>query len=70
LVELYQKSLNAVNGSKRSYEAHFNYVSKGATTSGTKVEDPEIPRMTDKENMDLENTIVEYNPNDVFGDLN
>jgi hypothetical protein len=70
LVVLYQKTLKEANGSKRSYEAHFNDVSKEATTSGTKVEDPKIPRMMDQENMDLENTIIEYNSNDVFGDLN
>jgi hypothetical protein len=70
LVELYQKSLKEANGTKRSYEAHFNDVSKEATTSGTKEEDPKIPRTTDKEDIDMENTIVEYNSNDVFGDLN
>jgi hypothetical protein len=59
-----------INGAKRSYEAHFDDVSKEATTSGTKVEDTKIPRMTGKEDMDLENTIVEYIVNDVFGDLN
>jgi hypothetical protein len=42
LVELYQKSLKEANGAKRSYEAHFNDVFKEVTTSGTKVEDPEI----------------------------
>jgi hypothetical protein len=70
LVELYQKSLKEANEAKRSYEAHFNDVSKEATTSRTKVEDLEISRMMDKEDMDLENTIIEYNSNDVFGDLN
>jgi hypothetical protein len=70
LVELYPKSLKEVNGAKRSYEAHFNDVSKEAITSETKVEDPKIHRMMDKEDMDLENTIIEYNSNDVFGDLN
>jgi hypothetical protein len=70
LVELYQKSLKKANGAKRSYKAHFNDVSKEATISGTKVEGPKILRMTDKEGMDLENTIIEYNSNDVFGDLN
>jgi hypothetical protein len=69
LVELYQKSLKEANRAKRLYEAHFNDVSKEATTSGTKVEDPKIPMMMDKEDMDLENTIIEYNSNDVFGDL-
>jgi hypothetical protein len=67
---LYQKSLKEANEAKRSYEAHFNDVSKEATTSRTKVEDLEISRMMDKEDMDLENTIIEYNSNDVFGDLN
>jgi hypothetical protein len=70
LVELYQKSLKEANGAKRSYEAHFNDVSKEATMLGTKEGDPKIPRMTDKEDIDMENTIVEYNWNDVFGDLN
>jgi hypothetical protein len=70
LVELYQKSLKEANGAKRSYEAHINDVSKEATTLETKVVDPKIPRMMDKVNMDLENAIVKYNLNDVFGDLN
>jgi hypothetical protein len=70
LVELYQKSLKEANRAKRSCKAHFNDVSKETTISGTKVEGPEILRMTDKEGMDLENTIIEYNSNDVFGDLN
>jgi hypothetical protein len=56
-VELYQKSLKEANRAKKSYEAHFNDVSKEATTSGTKAEDPKIPRMTDKAHMDLSNTI-------------
>jgi hypothetical protein len=47
LVELYEKSLKEANGAKRSYEARFNDISKEATTSGTKVEDTEIPRMID-----------------------
>jgi hypothetical protein len=70
LVELYQKSLKGANGAKRSYGAQFNGVSKEVTTSGTKEEDLKIPRTTDKEDIDMENIIVEYNLNDVFGDLN
>jgi hypothetical protein len=70
LVELYQKSLKEVNGAKKSYEAHFNDVPKNVTTSGIKEEDPKISRTTYKEDIDIENTIVEYNSNDVFGDLN
>jgi hypothetical protein len=70
MVELYQKSLKETNGAKISYEAHFNDVSKEATTLGTKTEDPKIPRMADNMDIDLENTIIEYNSNDVFGNLN
>jgi hypothetical protein len=67
---LYQKSLKEANGAKRSYEAHFNDVFIEASTSETKAEDPEIPRMTDNVYIDLENTIIKYNPNDVFEELN
>jgi hypothetical protein len=66
LVELYQKSLKEANKGKRSYQAHFNDVSKEASTLGTKAENPKIPMMTDKMDMYMENTIVEYNSNDVF----
>jgi hypothetical protein len=30
---------------------------------------PKMPKLTDNDDMDMENMIVEYNPNDVFGDL-
>jgi hypothetical protein len=50
-------------------EAYFNDASKEATTLGTKTEDPKIPRMTDRVDMDLENIIIKYNSNDVFGNL-
>jgi hypothetical protein len=52
------------------YETHFNDVSKETTASGTKEEDPKIPRTIDKEDIDMKNTIVKYNSNDVFRDLN
>jgi hypothetical protein len=70
LIELNQKNLKEANGAKRLYKAQFNDVSKEATTSGTKEEDPKIPTMMDKEGIDLETTIVECNSNDVFMDLN
>jgi hypothetical protein len=70
LVELYQKSLKEANGAKILYETHFNDVSKETTASGTKEEDPKIPRTINKEDIDMENTIVKYNSNDVFRDLN
>jgi hypothetical protein len=69
LVELYQRSLKESNNAKRSYENHFNDETKEATTSGIIHSNPEMPKLTDIENMDMENTIVEYNSNDVFGDL-
>jgi hypothetical protein len=69
LVELYQKSLKESNNNKRLYETHFNDVTKEATTSGTIPSHPKMTKLTDNDDMDIENTIVEYNSNDVFGDL-
>jgi hypothetical protein len=69
LVELYQKSLKESNNNKRSYEPHFNDMTKEASSSGTIPSNPKIPKETDHDDMDMENTIVEYHSNDVFGDL-
>jgi hypothetical protein len=69
LVELYQKSLKDSNNNKRWYETHFNDMTKEATTSGTMPSNPEMPKLMDNDDMDMENTIMEYNPNDVLGDL-
>jgi hypothetical protein len=69
LVELYQKSLKESNNNKRSYETHFNDVTKEDTTLRTIPSNPEMAKLTDNDDMDMENTIVEYNSNDVFGDL-
>jgi hypothetical protein len=51
------------------YEAHFNEMTKEASTSGTIPSNPEMPMMTDTDDMDMEKTIVEYHSNDVFRDL-
>jgi hypothetical protein len=69
LVELYQRSLKVSNNNKISYEAHFNDVTKGATTSGTIPSNSKMPKLMDNNDMDMENTIMEYNSNDMFGDL-
>jgi hypothetical protein len=69
LVELYQRFLKESNNNKRSYEAHFNDETKEATTSGTTPSNPEMPKLMDNDDMDMENMIVEYNSHDVFGDL-
>jgi hypothetical protein len=69
LVELYQKSLNESNNNKRSYEAHFNDMIKEASTLGTIFLNPKMPKETDTDDMDMENTIVEYHSNDVYRDL-
>jgi hypothetical protein len=69
LVELYQKSLKEFNNNKRSYEAHFNDMTKKASTSGTIPSNREMCKETDTDDMDIENTIMEYHSNDVFGDL-
>jgi hypothetical protein len=69
LVELYQKSLKESNNNKRSYEADFNDMTKEAPTSGTIPLNHEMPKMTDTDDMDMENMIMEYHSNDLFGDL-
>jgi predicted nucleotidyltransferase len=69
LVELYQRSLKESNNNKRSYEAQFNDVTKEATTSRIIPSNPKMPKLTDNDDMDMENTILEYKYNDVFGDL-
>jgi hypothetical protein len=58
LVELYQKFLKESNKNKRSYEAHFNYMTKEASTSGTIPSNPKMLKEMDTEDMDMENTIV------------
>jgi hypothetical protein len=69
LVKLYQRSLKASNKNKRSYETHFNNETKENTTSGAIPSNPEVPKLTNNDGMDMESTIVKYNSNDVFGDL-
>jgi hypothetical protein len=69
LVKLYQKSLKESNNNKRLYETHFNDMIKEAKTSVIIHSNPEMPKLADNDDMDMENTIVEYNSNDVFGDL-
>jgi hypothetical protein len=69
LVKLYQRSLKESNNTKRSYEVHFNDATKEAITSITIPSNPEMPKLMYNNDMDMENTIVEYNSNDVVGDL-
>jgi hypothetical protein len=69
LVELHQRSLKEFNNTKRSYETHFNDETKEATTSATIPSNTEMSKMMDNDDMDMENTIMEYNSNNVFGDL-
>jgi hypothetical protein len=64
-----KKFLKESNNNKRSYETHFNNMTKEASTSGTLPSNPEMPKLMDNDNMDIENTIVEYHSNDVYGDL-
>jgi hypothetical protein len=42
---------------------------KEATTLRTIPSNPKMLKMTDNDGMDMENTIAEYNSNDVFGDI-
>jgi hypothetical protein len=69
LVDLYQKSLNNIGKAKGSYEAHFNDKSNEATTSGEILEKVEMPNLTVADYIDMENMIIKYYLNDVFGTL-
>jgi hypothetical protein len=60
LVELYQKSLKESNNNKRSYEARFTDMTKEAITLGTIPSNPKMPKLTDTDDIYMENTIVEY----------
>jgi hypothetical protein len=42
---------------------------KEASTLGTILLNPKMPKETDTDDMDMENTIVEYHSNDVYRDL-
>jgi hypothetical protein len=44
-------------------------MTKGASTLRTIHSNPEIPKETDTNDMDMENTIVKYHSNDVYRDL-
>jgi hypothetical protein len=57
------------NNNNRSYEAHFNDMTKEASTSGAIPSNPEMPMATDTDDIDMENTVVEYHSIDVYGDL-
>jgi hypothetical protein len=70
LAELCQKSFKEANKVKGSYEAHFNVEFKEATTWITTPLETEMPSLTTDNYMDIENTIIEYSLNDLFGDLN
>jgi hypothetical protein len=66
LVELYQKSLKESNNNKKLYEAHFNDITKEASTSVTIHSNPKMPKLTNTDDKDMENTIAEYHSNDVY----
>jgi hypothetical protein len=40
-----------------------------ATTSRTIPSNPKMPKLSDTDDMDMENMIMEYNSNDVYGCL-
>jgi hypothetical protein len=64
---LYQKSLKDAKG-KGAYETHFNEEEKEANTSGSTPIEVQKPTLMENY-MDMETTIIEYNSNDVFEDL-
>jgi hypothetical protein len=77
LVALYQKSLGKdkkVQGSGSGYEAHFSIPTNSNFEARCSTKDPQNsstdePTLTVDDYMDSNNTMVEYNLNDMFGDL-
>jgi hypothetical protein len=74
---LYQKSLGKdkkVQGLRAGYESHFTIPTNSTFEAGCSSKDPQN-LSTDESTlnvddyMDSDNTIVEYNSNDMFGDL-
>jgi hypothetical protein len=68
LVDLYQKSLKEDGKAKGSFEAHFNATFNDITSLGKIPDEDAYPSLTVKDYIDGEDMIIEYNPNDVFGD--
>jgi hypothetical protein len=74
---LYQKSLGndkKVKGLGSGYEAHFSIPTNSTFEAGCSSKDPQNPStgelaLTVDNYMDSDNTMVEYNSNDMFGDL-
>jgi hypothetical protein len=64
-----KKSLKDPEKAKGSYETPFNNKSNEATTSGKIHEKIEMPNLMVADYIDMKNTIVEYNSDDVFGTL-
>jgi hypothetical protein len=77
LVALYQKSLGKdkkVQGSGAGYEAHFTIPTNSMFEAGCSSKDPQNPSTDEStlnvvDYMDSDNTMVEYNSNDKFGNL-
>jgi hypothetical protein len=77
LVALYQKSLEKdkrVQGSGAGYEAHFSILTNsmfevGCLSKGPQNPSTDEPALNVDDYMDSDNTMVEYNLNDMFDDL-
>jgi hypothetical protein len=77
LMALYQKSLGKdkkVQGLGSEYEAHFSIPTNSIFEVGCSSKDPHNPSTNEPtlsvdDYIDLDNTIVKYNSNDMFSDL-
>jgi hypothetical protein len=76
-VALYRKSLGKdkkVQGSGSGYEAHFSILTNskfevGCSSKDSQNPSTDEPTLTVNDYMDSDNTMVEYNSNDMFDDL-
>ena len=68
LIDLYEKSLGKYKRIEGTgYEAHFNARSDmKEEAGGSRPMDIDMPPMTSRQDIDMENKIIEYNSNDVY----
>jgi hypothetical protein len=64
-----KQPLKNLKKDKRSYEAYFNDKSNEATTLGKIPEEVVMPNLMVADYIDMQNMIIEYYLNDVFGTL-
>ena len=70
LVDLYLKSVRDAKQKEKKYEAHFNQTEKIGGSSSVPKESPNNNALSQDKNLpETDDMLIEYNSNDMFGDL-